>query len=146
MSPEAPATTTDGSIRGFDHVALPMQNTEAMVSFYQTLGLEVRASQYLVQVYIGNQMLNFHRPELWQRDFSLRAPAATPPCGDICLVWDGTADSLTRLLDRSAIPVEAGPVEREGGRRAVASSVYVRDPDGNLVEFMRYGEGDPLVS
>ena len=138
--------TTNGSIRGFDHVALPMQNTDAMISFYRALGLEVRTSQYLVQVYIGNQMLNFHRPEIWQGDFSLRAPAATPPCGDICLIWDGTADSLTRLLDRSGIPVEEGPVEREGGRRAAASSVYVRDPDGNLVEFMRYGEGDLRVS
>jgi catechol 2,3-dioxygenase-like lactoylglutathione lyase family enzyme len=36
--------------------------------------------------------------------------------------------------------VEEGPVARRGGRRADAISVYVRDPDGNLVEFMRYGD------
>lgn len=133
--------TPAGGLRGLDHVALPMQNTDAMIAFYRSLGLEVKEGQFLVQVYIGNQMLNLHRPELWQSGFSLRAGAATPPCGDICLVWDGSADALKRLLDEANIEVEEGPVEREGGRQAAASSVYVRDPDGNLVEFMRYREG-----
>jgi catechol 2,3-dioxygenase-like lactoylglutathione lyase family enzyme len=138
--------TRSGGLLGLDHVALPMQNTEATIAFYRTLGLEVKESQFLVQVYIGNQMLNFHRPEVWRRDFSLRAHAARPPCGDICLVWDGSADDLNRLLDQSNIEVEEGPVEREGGRQAPASSVYVRDPDGNLVEFMRYVEGGARAS
>jgi catechol 2,3-dioxygenase-like lactoylglutathione lyase family enzyme len=38
--------------------------------------------------------------------------------------------------------IEEGPVERHGGRRAAASSVYVRDPDGNLLEFMIYPPAD----
>jgi catechol 2,3-dioxygenase-like lactoylglutathione lyase family enzyme len=133
--------TRTGAILGFDHIALPMQNTEAMIAFYRSLDLEVKESQYLVQVYVGDQMLNFHRPELWQRGFSLRARAATPPCGDICFVWDGHASTLKGLLDRAGIRVEEGPVHREGGRQSAASSIYVRDPDGNLVEFMSYGEG-----
>jgi len=141
MSPEGVFVTPGGALLGFDHIALPMQNTEAMVTFYRCLGLDVTETQHLVRVYIGNQMLNFHRPELWQQDFSLRAVAAKPPCGDICLVWDGSADALQQLLDDAGALVEEGPVEREGGRRTAASSVYVRDPDGNLVEFMRYGEG-----
>ena len=69
---------------GFDHIALPMQNTEAMVSFYRSLGFEVTVKPSVVQVHLGNQMINFHRPELWQGHFPLRAPEATPPCGDIC--------------------------------------------------------------
>jgi catechol 2,3-dioxygenase-like lactoylglutathione lyase family enzyme len=135
MPPEAA-----GTIRGFDHVSLPMQHTEAMVAFYRSLGLQVAEHPHVVSVYAGNQMINLHRPETWQRKgFTLRAPAAIPPCGDLCFVWGGSPDSLGTLLDAAGAEVIEGPVAREGGRRADASSVYVRDPDGNLLEFMIYG-------
>src|ERR1700746_1212993 len=72
-----------GGIRGYDHVALPMQNTGAMLVFYRALGLEVRESANAVSVYIGEQMINFHRPAWWQNpSFTLRAGDAKPPCGD----------------------------------------------------------------
>jgi catechol 2,3-dioxygenase-like lactoylglutathione lyase family enzyme len=136
MSPE-PA----GTIGGFDHVSLPLQNTDAMVTFYRSLGLTVAEQPHVVSVYVGDQMINLHRPATWQREgFTLRAPAATPPCGDLCFVWDGTPESLHALLDEAGAEIIEGPVAREGGRRAAASSVYVRDPDGNLVEFMIYLE------
>ena len=128
-----------GNICGFDHVSLPMQNAEAMVAFYRSLGLQVAEHPYVVSVYVGNQMLNLHRTEIWQRKgFTLRAPAARPPCGDLCFVWDGSPESLKALLDEAGAEIIEGPVERQGGRRAAASSVYVRDPDGNLLEFMIY--------
>ena len=129
-----------GRIAGFDHVSLPMQHEEAMIAFYKALGMDVAEHPGVVSVYAGSQMINLHRPAIWQRaDFTLRAPAAQPPCGDLCFVWDGSADTLhTRLAGAQAEIVE-GPVEREGGRRARATSVYVRDPDGNLLEFMIYG-------
>jgi catechol 2,3-dioxygenase-like lactoylglutathione lyase family enzyme len=130
----------NGSVRGFDHVALPMQNTDAMIAFYRGLGFQIAENAQAVSVYVGNnQMINFHRPAAWQREtFTLRAPAAKPPCGDLCFVWDGTADALKAMLDKAGGKVVEGPVARQGGRRAGASSVYVRDPDGNLLEFMIY--------
>ena len=128
-----------GRIRGFDHVALPMQNTDAMLAFYRGLGLQVTENAQACSVYIGDQMINFHRPAAWQREtFTLRAPAAKPPCGDLCFVWEGTAESLKAMLGRAGAKVIEGPVARQGGRKAAASSVYVRDPDGNLLEFMIY--------
>jgi len=128
-----------GRIRGFDHVALPMQNTEAMLAFYRGLGLPVIENATACSVYVGDQMINFHRPATWQREsFTLRAPAAKPPCGDLCFVWDGTPDSLRGMLDRAGAKIIEGPVPRRGGRRKASSSVYVRDPDGNLLEFMIY--------
>jgi len=128
-----------GTIRGFDHVSLPMQHEDAMVAFYRALGLDVAEHPHFVSVYVGNQMINLHRPETWQKKgFTLRAPAATPPCGDLCFVWDGAAEPLHALLDEVGAEIIEGPVAREGGRRAAATSVYVRDPDGNLVEFMIY--------
>ena len=128
-----------GGIRGFDHVAVPMQNVEAMLAFYRGLGLQMNETPSIVSVYVGEQMINFHRPTLWQnRTFALRAPSAVPPCGDFCFVWDGTAVALTATLDRVGAKVVEGPVNRSGGRRRTGSSTYVRDPDGNLLEFIIY--------
>ena len=133
-----------GSIRGYDHASLPMRDTDAMVAFYRALGCDVAEHPHVVSVYVGDQMINLHRPEVWQREgFTLRAPAATPPCGDLCFVWDGSAAALAALLSGAGAEIEEGPVAREGGRRRAASSVYVRDPDGNLLEFMIYPEGSP---
>lgn len=129
----------DGHIRGLDHVTLPMKNTEGMLAFYRRLGLTMREYEYGVSVYVGDQMINFHYPVRWQDAvFTLRAPAAQPPCGDLCVVWDGTPASLQALLEQVGANIVEGPVARQGGRRKPASSVYVRDPDGNLLEFMIY--------
>jgi catechol 2,3-dioxygenase-like lactoylglutathione lyase family enzyme len=127
------------SVAGFDHVSLPMRDTDAMIAFYRALSFDVDEQNAVVAVRAGVNMINFHRPELWPRpDFTLRAPEAVPPCGDLCFVWEGDADSLQARLEGVDAPIEEGPVARVGARRAAATSVYVRDPDGNLLEFMIY--------
>jgi catechol 2,3-dioxygenase-like lactoylglutathione lyase family enzyme len=129
-------------IAGFDHVSLPMRDSDAMVAFYRALGLEVAEHRAFASVYVGTQMINLHRPETWQREgFTLRAPGASPPCGDLCFVWDGPADALHARLAGAGAAIEEGPVERPGGRQQTGTSVYTRDPDGNLLEFMIYPEG-----
>jgi len=126
-------------VSGFDHVAVPMQNTDAMVAFYRRLGFQMSENANAVSVYVGSQMINFHRPTRWQdATFTLRAPAAKPPCGDFCFVWNGSAAELKTMLERAGVKIELGPVDRPGGRRKTGSSTYVRDPDGNLLEFMVY--------
>jgi catechol 2,3-dioxygenase-like lactoylglutathione lyase family enzyme len=126
-------------VSGFDHVAVPMQNTVAMVAFYRRLGFQITENPNAVSVYVGNQMINFHRPSRWQDpSFTLRAPAARPPCGDFCFVWSGSAAALKAMLDNAGVKIELGPVDRPGGRQKTGSSTYVRDPDGNLLEFMIY--------
>jgi catechol 2,3-dioxygenase-like lactoylglutathione lyase family enzyme len=133
------AAAQTAGVTGFDHVALPMRNVAAMVAFYRGLGFQVDEGPQICVVRFGTQMINLHRPELWQREtFALRAAAATPPCGDLCFVWEGPPDSLKAALSRSAVPIVEGPVNRQGGRRQTGSSTYVRDPDGNLLEFIIY--------
>jgi catechol 2,3-dioxygenase-like lactoylglutathione lyase family enzyme len=130
---------SSSGIAGFDHVSLPLADTAAMTAFYRSLGLQVDETPYLVQVYAGTQMINFHQRSIWQQEgFTLRAPAATPPCGDLCFVWDGSSSALRALLDGAGAAIIEGPVARDGGRQQAGVSVYVRDPDGNLLEFITY--------
>src|SRR5262245_44805473 len=115
---------TPDAVGGIDHVSLPMQHSDAMIVFYRVLGFDVVEHKAVVSVYAGDQMINFHRPEVWSRSaFTLRAPAATPPCGDLCFVWTGDADALHARLTGAGASIEEGPVERHGGRRETATSV-----------------------
>ena len=137
-----PAAQLGGSIRSFDHVAVPMRNTEAMVQFYRSLGFGVMEGERICSVHFGDSKINFHRPVAWEDpSFTLRAPAATPPCGDFCFVWDGTEAALEELLDGAGADVITGPAPRTGGRdggTAEGTSRYIRDPDDNLLEFIVY--------
>ena len=139
LAANSSAARQAGGIRRFDHVALPMKNTAEMLAFYRKLGLQVAESPNAISVYIGNQMINFHRPAHWQdKAFTLRAPAAMPPCGDLCFVWDDTPEALRSMIDKAGAKIVEGPVERQGGRKQAGISTYIRDPDGNLLEFMIY--------
>lgn len=135
------AEPQESGIGPLDHVAVPMRNVDEMIAFYQGLGFVVRAGAQIVSVHFADQKINFHRPGLWETgDFELRAPAAQPPCGDFCWVWEGSADALLDSLERVGAEVVTEG-RRQGGREggdAVGDSVYVRDPDGNLLEFIRY--------
>lgn len=128
-------------VGALDHVAIPMQNVDAMIAFYRALGFGVREGAQIVSIHFADQKINFHRPALWQSGaFTLRAGAALPPCGDFCWVWQGSRDSLLDAFARAGAAIEVEG-QRTGGRDggdAVGQSIYTRDPDGNLLEFMRY--------
>jgi catechol 2,3-dioxygenase-like lactoylglutathione lyase family enzyme len=130
-------------------VAIPVERPEEMLGFYKRLGFgitgeaEWRAGTApLFSAQFGNNKINMHPPALWKNEaFTLRGPAARPGCGDFCFVWDGDLEPLMALLAEALAPIEVGPVRRQGGHdggRAVGNSVYVRDPDQNLLEFIIY--------
>ena len=132
------------SVTGFDHAAIPVADVEAMLSFYAALGFRVNRdlAPRLFSVHFGENKINFHDPSLWQSGrFSLRGPTAVPGCGDFCFVWGASAAALAATLDAAGAEIIEGPVPRDGGRHsggATGTSSYVRDPDGNLLEFMIY--------
>ncbi len=138
------------TIVAFDHVAIPTDRPLEMLRFYRALGfgapspqewLASGATHFALQ--FGDNKINVHAPARWQDPaFTLRGPTAVPGCGDFCFVWGGTHDALHEALNRAGATVEVGPVERVGGHdggRARGASIYTRDPDGNLLEFIRYG-------
>jgi hypothetical protein len=120
-----------------------------MLRFYAALGFSVptpedwqHSGARVFSIQFGDNKINVHAPALWQQaSFTLRGPSALPGCGDFCFVWNGTPAELNAALARASAPVEVGPVTRVGGRnrgRDEGSSVYTRDPDGNLLEFIIY--------
>jgi catechol 2,3-dioxygenase-like lactoylglutathione lyase family enzyme len=132
-----------------DHVAVPTARPEEMLRFYRALGFSAPSPEEwrargvpFFTLSLGDTKINVHAPALWQDgSFTLRGPAAKPGCGDFCFVWSGTVDDAVALVTGAGAVVEAGPVERQGGRgggTAVGTSVYTRDPDGNLLELITY--------
>jgi len=144
----------------FDHVAIPSSQPEQMLRFYRDLGFtapdpdEWRSlNAQIFSVHFGDNKINFHAPTLWERgDFTLRGHSARPGCGDFCFVWSGTVAELTATLEAAGATIEEGPVRRLGGRRGGLDegvSLYTRDPDANLLEFIVYppkGEEERLVT
>jgi catechol 2,3-dioxygenase-like lactoylglutathione lyase family enzyme len=137
------------SVAGLDHVAIPTARPEQMLEFYRALGFSAptpdewrRSGARVFAIQFGNNKINVHAPALWENAaFTLRGPSALPGCGDFCFVWAGTAAQLSAALQSAGAAIEEGPVKRIGGRdggRAEGSSVYTRDPDGNLLEFIIY--------
>lgn len=132
------------TVRRLDHVAIPVADMDAMLAFYRAIGFSVDDSfaPHVFSVCQGDMKLNLHSPRLWQSGrFDLRGPTASPGCGDICMVWDGTEAELEATLAAASIEVIEGPVQRVGGKdvgSATGVSRYVRDPEGNLLEFIVY--------
>ena len=138
------------TVTAFDHVAVPTARPEDMLRFYRALGFDAppfeewqASGMTRFSVQFGEQKIHFHAPAQWQnRAFTLRAPAAVPGCGDFCFVWSAPMGELESLLRKAGAAIEVGPVERVGGRRsgtAKGMSLYTRDPDRNLLEFIVYG-------
>ncbi len=137
-------------VRGFDHVSLPTADPEALIDFYRRLGFAIlyedewRAGDvpfFAIQV-DEHVKINVHPPEMWQNPkFTLRGPTAKPGCGDLCFYFDGTIDEAKQLILDAGAEVEYGPVDQRGGADAgmrEGTSIYTRDPDGTLLEFMTY--------
>ena len=137
-------------IASFDHAVIPTSQPEEMIAFYKRLGFAVvheeewrQGKARMFAFAFGDSKINVHPPEVWSNpQFDLRGPKAVPGCGDFCFVWDGTIDEVTSMLKSAGAEIIVGPVAREGGRGLgthTGTSVYTRDPDLNLLEFMVYG-------
>ncbi|MFJ5685200.1 VOC family protein [Streptomyces sp. NPDC093099] len=123
-------------VERLDHLVLTVADIEATVDFYtRVLGMEpVVFGDGRRALAFGQSKINLHRAG---HEFEPKAARPTPGSADLCFV---VADPLERVIAELAaqrVPVEEGPVERTGALGPFVS-VYVRDPDGNLVELSHY--------
>ncbi|MEH1130870.1 VOC family protein, partial [Micromonospora sp. CPCC 206061] len=119
-----------------DHCVIAVSDWDRSTAFYRdVLGAEVvEHPDGRVAYRFGDQQLNVHGPGLDIGSLVARPPVA-PGGSDLCFTWPGTADEAVDHLRAHGVTVEEGPVPRHGGRGR-GTSVYFRDPDGSLLEFI----------
>jgi len=123
---------------GIDHLVLTVADVEAACDFYETLGGEVVTfGDGRKAVQFGDRKINLHPVDHRVADHVAAAP--TPGSDDFCLVVETPIETVIDHLDEEGIDIVTGPVERAGAVGTL-TSVYVRDPDGNLVEIGAYDE------
>jgi catechol 2,3-dioxygenase-like lactoylglutathione lyase family enzyme len=124
-------------VRRLDHLVLTVASLEATVDFYtRVLGMNVRAFEGgRLALRFGEQKINLHEAG---HEFEPKAKVAVPGSADLCFVVEGDLAAWLEHLEELAVPVVEGPVGRTGAL-GLMTSVYVRDPDGNLVEIASYG-------
>ena len=130
-----------------DHIAMPTLDAEKLIGFYKSIGFTINdeaawreGKANIFSIQIGDSKINVH-PQGFTAD--LRGPTAVPGCTDICFVWNGTADECKQMLEEAGVEIIRGPGPRRGARAGgslPAVSLYARDPDQNLLEWMIYLE------
>lgn len=124
-------------LQRIDHVVLTVADLEATIAFYvDVLGMRHVVTGDRHALHFGDSKLNLH-PEV--NDLPpLKAHVPTLGSEDICLVADGPIEAIEADLRAAGVEIEEGPVVRDGALGRM-TSVYVRDPDRNLVELSVYG-------
>lgn len=119
-----------------DHCVIHVSDWERATAFYRdVLGAEVIPFGKGVVFRFGGIQLNVHGPD--QIGEPLAAKPVAPGGSDLCFRWSGTIDEVLTHLAKCDVDIELGPVERHGAAGA-GTSVYFRDPDGSLMEFITY--------
>lgn len=120
------------TIRRLDHLVLTVASLEATETFYaQVLGMRVvRFGEGRTALRYGNQKINLHQQGA---EFEPKSAKPTPGSADLCFLTDTPMDTVLEHLKLMGQKVEQGPVRRTGAEHPILS-VYLRDPDDNLVE------------
>ena len=115
---------------------IAVSDWERSNAFYRdVLGAELVPSGDGWMYRFGGHQLNLHGPAV-EGDPNAKIPVP-PGGGDLCFEWPGPIVEAQEHLESRGVEVELGPVERFGARGA-GVSVYFRDPDGSLLEFISY--------
>jgi catechol 2,3-dioxygenase-like lactoylglutathione lyase family enzyme len=116
-----------------DHIVLTTARTEQCVDFYtRVLGMTFeRFGEGRMALKFGGQKINLHEKG---REFAPRATLAAPGTLDVCFIATLPLKEVIARLVAAGVPIVEGPVAKTGATGPIRS-VYVRDPDGNLVEI-----------
>lgn len=120
-----------------DHCVIHVSDWERSNTFYRdVLGAELTRRGAGWAYRFGPTQLNCHGPGV------TATPVADKPVmpgnSDLCFVWNGTIEAAQAHLSAHSVVIEVGPVLRYGAR-GEGMSLYFRDPDGSLLEFIVYG-------
>ena len=124
-------------LTSLDHLVLTVRSTEQTTKFYtDILGMEAEVfypsdGSRRTALKFGKQKINLHLAGL---EFEPKAHTPAPGTADLCFLSDVALSEWEMHLNTSGIPIEEGPVARNGAVGPILS-LYIRDPDGNLIEI-----------
>ncbi len=124
------------NIARLDHLVLTVASLERSCAFYtRVLGMEVvHFGEGRTALRFGQQKINLHPADNIP---GLVADKPTPGSGDLCFITELPLSEVVAHLERCGVAIIAGPGPRAGAIGTI-NSVYIRDPDQNLVEISNY--------
>lgn len=119
-----------------DHLVLTVRDIDTSVAFYQrVMGMEKQLfGDDRTALIFGNQKINLH---CLGNEFEPKAENAKTGSADLCFITSSSLDDAIAHIKSCGIEIITGPVERTGALGKI-NSVYLRDPDGNLIEISNY--------
>ena len=116
-----------------DHIVLTTAHTRECIDFYtRVLGMKLeRFGEGRMALKFGAQKINLHEKG---KEFEPKATLAAPGTLDLCLIASVPLEEVIARFAGAGVPILEGPVMKTGAQWPIRS-VYVRDPDGNLVEI-----------
>jgi catechol 2,3-dioxygenase-like lactoylglutathione lyase family enzyme len=123
-------------IEAIDHIVLTVKDINATCAFYaQVIGMRVTTfGSGRKALSLGTQKINLHQ---YGQEFEPKATKPTPGSADLCLITAVPVSEVVEHLDVNGVEILEGPVQRTGAMGPI-TSVYFRDPDGNLIEVSNY--------
>lgn len=124
-------------IDSLDHLVLTVRDIDATLRFYEgALGMQAirftaKDGSRRVALGFGRQKINLH---CHGREFEPKADRPMPGSADLCFLTTRPLDEIIAHLTALRIGILEGPVPRTGATGPILS-VYIRDPDGNLIEI-----------
>lgn len=120
-------------IQQLDHLVLTVKNLQTSINFYtDVLGMQlVEFSDNRKALKFGKQKINLHQAG---NEFTPHAASPTPGSADLCFIVASSIEETIQKLESKQVEIESGPVERTGATHKLIS-VYIRDPDNNLIEL-----------
>ncbi|HWE79517.1 MAG TPA: VOC family protein [Pseudolabrys sp.] len=121
-----------------DHCVIHVTDWERSNNFYvEVMGAELVKRPAGFAYRFGDRQLNVHGPGVHPAEVA-RLPVQ-PGNSDLCFEWHGPIEGAIAHLEARNVDIHRGPIQRFGAK-GTGTSVYFRDPDGSLMEFMSYGE------
>ncbi|MDN4071637.1 MULTISPECIES: VOC family protein [Fictibacillus] len=123
-------------VTSLDHFVLTVKDLTRTCDFYNdVLGMKtIHFQQNRKALIFGSQKINLHEAG---KEFEPKADAPTPGSADLCFITELPLIAVLEHFQKKGVPVIEGPVKRTGALGPI-TSLYIRDPDGNLVEISNY--------
>jgi catechol 2,3-dioxygenase-like lactoylglutathione lyase family enzyme len=124
------------NVARLDHLVLTVADVDRTCEFYESvLGMRrITFGDGRTAMRFGDQKLNLHQHG---NEVFPNARHAAPGTADLCFILETPIEQVVAELEAAGVPIELGPAEKDGALGPI-TSVYIRDPDENLIELSNY--------